>query len=79
VARGEGTGHAQLNAMWTAQMINRLHGGAVIAAWQVDELDEAWLAALVGMAVELPEMKRRQSLIQAEHEKFRREYYRKYQ
>lgn len=79
MARGEGTGHAQLHAVWTAQMINRLHGGAVIAAWQVDELDDAWLAALIGMAVELPEMKRRQAVIQAEHEKFRREYYRKYQ
>lgn len=79
MARGEGTGHPLVKAVWTAQMINHVHGGAVIAGWQVDELDEDWLATCVGLATELPQRRRRQQAIQAEHEKFRREYYRKYQ
>lgn len=41
-----------------AQMANRLHGGPVVAAWEIDQLPDDWLDAIVATSVELPEYER---------------------
>lgn len=46
LARGEGTDHPVLGRLFQAQRINQLHGGPVIAAWQVDELPDDWITSL---------------------------------
>lgn len=50
----------------TAQMINRLHGGPVVAAWEVSQLDWLWQYALANFA-DLP---RRQKPIMALKKRF---------
>jgi hypothetical protein len=40
-----------------ANNINRASGGAVIAPWQIDELDETWLDVFRVLGDELPTMR----------------------
>ena len=60
-------------------MINRVHGGPVIAAWEVGQLDDAWLYALAGVA-DLPRRQAPQRAINQKFEEFRKEHptYRKH-
>lgn len=53
-----------------ARLINQAHGAPVIAAWDVDQMDEMWLYTFIGIA-ELPRRQAPQRAIQAEFEKFR--------
>jgi hypothetical protein len=53
-----------------AQRINHLHGGAVVAAWEVDELDEFWLMALMGLS-DLPRRQGPQKAIDRKFADFR--------
>lgn len=45
-----------------------MHGGPVISAWEVEQIDEIWLDAFMGMAVDLPSKKKR---VKAEKDRFR--------
>lgn len=47
-------------------MVNRVHEGPVIAAWEVDQLDELWIYA-IGSLADLP---RRAAPVQALQKKF---------
>lgn len=59
--------------MITAQIINRIHGGTVIAAWEVDRLDQAWLELFYGVA-EMRTVQRERQIIENEFAKFRAEH-----
>jgi len=62
--------HPLLDAVTIARLINRAHGGPVISAWQVDELDDTWVNVFVGMYEELPKARARQRLIKQKHKEF---------
>lgn len=66
--------HPALEALTMARMINRLHGGNVIAAWQVNQLDLIWLDVFLGLSEDLPALRQRQQLIAAEMKKFEAEH-----
>lgn len=55
-ARQGATDHKQLKAIQIAKLINLMSGGAVIAAWEVDQLDEEWIDAFRQLA-RLPAMR----------------------
>jgi hypothetical protein len=78
-ARGERVTEPHIQAVWIAQRINHLHGGAVIAAWDVDTLDELWLQALLGLS-DLPQRQAPQKAINAKFAEFRAKHptYRKH-
>ena len=38
-----------MRSIHLANVINRAHGAAVIAAWEVDDLDEMWIEAFLGL------------------------------
>lgn len=46
------TSHPRLGAVYLARLINQHSGGAVIAPWEVDQLDEEWQAVFREMAKE---------------------------
>jgi len=48
-----------------AQLINRIHGGTVIAAWEIDELDDATLDVFRGLVNELPDLQQAEKATQA--------------
>ncbi len=72
------SGRAQSGAfgyrLFVAQMINRLHGGPVIAEWEVDELDEVTIDRYVAMATELPAMSEGISKIEARKAEIRSKF-----
>ncbi len=47
--KGE-TVHEKILAVDLAKMINLFSGGAVIAPWEVDQLDDEWVAVFRGLA-----------------------------
>lgn len=53
-----------------ARLVNQAHGGPVLAAWDVDQLDEAWLYAFIGLA-DLPRRQAPQRAINRKFEEFR--------
>lgn len=66
--------------MRVAQLINRLHEGPVMAAWEVDQLDEAWLFAFYGLA-DLPRKQRPKQMLDRKFAEIRSKHptYRKFQ
>lgn len=44
--------------MLLAQLVNRLHGGAVVSAWDIGELDDVTIDVFRGLVEELPTMQR---------------------
>ncbi len=60
--------------LFVAQMINRTHGGPVIAEWEVDELDDATVERYVAMATELPSMSEGVAKIEARKAEIRRNF-----
>lgn len=60
--------------LFVAQMINRLHGGAVIAEWEVDELDNVTIDRYVAMATELPAMSEGIARVEARKAEIRRNF-----
>ncbi len=54
VARTGRTNDPFLSNIFIAQRINRLSGGAVIAAWEVDQLPDDVLDVFAGLANDLP-------------------------
>jgi hypothetical protein len=53
-----------------ANVINKAHGAAVIAAWEVDELDELWIETFLGLST-LQRRQAPQKAIEKEFAKFR--------
>ena len=60
-------------------MINQVHGGPVIAAWEVGQLDETWLHALNSIA-DLPRKQKPKQALEAKFAQYRRDHptYRKH-
>lgn len=52
-----------------AKIINNAHGAPVIAAWDVLQLDDAWLYTFIGLA-DLPRRQAPRQAIQREFTKF---------
>jgi hypothetical protein len=50
------TGHDKLRAVQLAKLINLQCGGAIIAPWEIDDLDEEWRDVFYGLA-ELPALR----------------------
>jgi hypothetical protein len=57
-----------------ANMINQAHGGAVIAAWQVGQLDEGTLDAYRRLANDLPKMGQQVQRIEGAKAKIREQH-----
>jgi hypothetical protein len=74
IANGREARHSRLDSLTLARLINKLHGGAVVTAMDVDQLDESWIELFVGVGVDLPNMQRRQKAIQAKFEEFERSH-----
>lgn len=66
--------HPALDNLTLARIINRLHGGNVIAAWEVDQLDDVWLDVFLGVGEELPKKQQRQRLIAQKFKEFESEH-----
>jgi hypothetical protein len=45
-----------LRNVLAAQIINRVHGGAVVSAWDVGDLDETMIDVFYGLVQDLPEL-----------------------
>ena len=45
-----------LRKVFVAQTINRVHGGAVVSVWDIDELDEATIDIFYGLVQDLPRL-----------------------
>jgi hypothetical protein len=58
VARTDKTSDATFQAIFTAEMINRMSGGVVVAPWDVWQLPQDWLDAFKALAVDLPNYKK---------------------
>ena len=57
-AQSGATTHPVLSKIQLASMTNRLHGGPVIAAWEIDQLPDDWLDAIVLTSIKLPALQR---------------------
>jgi hypothetical protein len=62
-----------VNNLLLARLINQLHGGAVVAAWEIDTLDEPTLDVFRLWRDELPRMQSAFAEIKAIQDKIRRE------
>lgn len=61
-------------------MINRLHNGPVIGAWDVQNLDEMWIETFFAMAKrrkEEEQLQRHRAAIAGKSAAWKREYYRR--
>lgn len=56
ISAGGETSDPFFSRLMIAQVINRLHGGAVVSAWDVDMLDEATVDAVLAYEHDLPQM-----------------------
>ena len=74
MAAGRVPDHDRLESVTLARLINKVHGGAVITAMEVDQLDEVWIDVFLGITVDLPAKKRRQQVIAAKFEEFERSH-----
>jgi hypothetical protein len=45
-----------LRNVLAAQIINRVHGGAVVSAWDVADLDETMIDVFYGLVQDLPQL-----------------------
>ena len=78
-AQNRNTGHARLMAVQYARLINLYSGGAVIAPWEVDQLDDEWLDVFLGL-IDLPDRSKNYQAFDNRLVERRREHptYRKY-
>jgi hypothetical protein len=67
MARGAPVQHAELRRLRLAQMINRLHGGAVVSLWDLGDLDGPAEDLIFAVAVDLP--KRQASAAEIERQR----------
>lgn len=51
--------------IFTAQAINRLSGGNIVAPWEVEQLPEEWLIAYSKLAEQLPTLREKVQRIEA--------------
>ena len=56
ISAKRGTSDPFFSQLMIAQAINRLHGGAVVSAWEVDALDEVTVDAVLAFEQDLPVM-----------------------
>lgn len=64
-----------------ARMINRLHGAPVLAAWEVEGLDEMWVETFFAMARtqrEEESLQRHRAALEQANAKWKMNYYRQY-
>ncbi len=72
------TGHEKIRAIELAKRINLQCGGAVIAPWEVDQLDDEWIDVFLGLT-RLPDLRanyqafdRRLAEIRSRHPTFKK-------
>jgi hypothetical protein len=73
------TGHDKIKAIELARLINLQCGGAVIAPWQVGQLDEEWMEVFKGL-MDLPKLRANYQAFDRKLAEIRRKHptYRKY-
>lgn len=74
------TSHAMIHAVSLARLINLQCGGAVIAPWEIDQLDDEWIAVFTGLAEDLPRYRESHQAFERKLAEIRRRHptYRKY-
>jgi len=74
-AATKGAGSTEkINAVYLAKAINHLSGGAVVAPWEIDTLDQEWIDTFWLMLVDLPKAQQNSQEIESIKEKIRREH-----
>ena len=73
------TAHEKIKAVELAKSINLLSNGAVIAPWEVDQLDDEWIEVFKGLR-ELPRLRANYQAFDKRLAEIRRKHptYRKY-
>jgi hypothetical protein len=61
-----------------AQRINKAMGGAMIAPWELDELPEDWLDALMGMGTDLSNYRSGKAKVEEIFAKWRNKHFAEY-
>lgn len=74
MARTGRTAHPLIAAIQLARLVNLQSGGAVIAPWQIDELDDVTLDVFRGLAYELPTYQRSAQETESRFEQFRKQH-----
>lgn len=74
VASKEPSDNDLLDAVGTARIINQAHGGAIIAAWEVSQLDQIWYDIFMGVANDLPVIRRRNAEVQKRFKEFEKRH-----
>lgn len=57
-AQGGASTHPILSKIQVANIINRLHGGPAIGAWEIDQLPDDWIDAMVLTGTKLQALQR---------------------
>lgn len=63
-----------MNDVTLARIINKVHGGPVISAMEIESLDETWVDVFLGIAIELPAKTARQQAIKNKFAEFERSH-----
>lgn len=74
VANNQPARHPLLDDVALARIINRVHGGPVVKAWEVGGLDETWIDMFVGLTEDLPRKRARQRMIAKLHQDFEKSH-----
>ena len=61
-----------LAAIWMARRINEELGGAFVGPWDVNELPQEWIDAIIGIRTTVPKMMEGKALVEAAVEKWRK-------
>lgn len=74
MAQGRVTGHERLDDVAIARIVNRVHGAAVVSAWDVGQLPDEWVDVFIGIAIDLPRKQARRKAIDQKFKEFEQEY-----
>jgi hypothetical protein len=55
-------------------LINKVHGGPVISAMEVNQLDDEWVDVFIGISVDMPNMQARKKAIDNAFKAFTNDY-----
>jgi hypothetical protein len=77
VAQQGRTTHPQLSRIYLARTFNGLCG-AVIAPWEIDDLPDEWLDALLALTDDLPELQSGLQQVKQIQDQIRAQYARKH-
>ncbi len=65
MSKGGALNHPILEAIMLAKYTNQAHGAPVIAAWDVTQLPDEWLDAMIALTTELPQIEKGYAVVEA--------------